>query len=107
MARNNPKNGSGMDIPEEYSLEHIDDLEKLTLDKANKAISAIENAMAVWEASPEKPDDLKARIIRLRYFYEAVTNWERKALRTIGSAVAVGARVERLKEFSDLCSTYA
>jgi hypothetical protein len=107
MARNNPINGPEKAGTDEYSIDQIDDLERRSLDKANKAISAIENAMAVWEASQEKPEDLKVRMIRLKYFYDSVINWEKKALRTIGSAGAIGERVERLKEFAEICFTYA
>jgi len=91
----------------DYSIEQIDRMEALSLDKANKAISAIENAIAVWEASPEKPEELKPRIIRLKLFYDAIQRWEKKALMTRGSPGAVGERVERLKEFAEICFTYA
>lgn len=91
----------------DYSIEQIDRMESLSLDKANKAISAIENAIAVWEASPEKPEELKPRIIRLKLFYDSISRWEKKALMTRGSPGAVGERVERLKEFAEICLTYA
>ncbi|MFH0737006.1 MAG: hypothetical protein V1827_00420 [Candidatus Micrarchaeota archaeon] len=90
-----------------YRLEDLDEMEKASVDKANKAISAIENAMAVWEASAEKPEELKPRIIRLRYFYEEIMGWEKKALQTLGRRDSIGARVERLKEFNEICFRYA
>jgi len=90
-----------------YRLEDIDEMEKASVERANKAISAIENAMAVWEASPEKPEELKPRIIRLKYFYEEILGWEKKALQTMGRRDAIGARVERLKEFTEICFRYA
>ena len=102
MAKNSGKKTS----PAEYSLDQIDRLEELSLEKANKAISAIENAIAVWEASPDHPEELKARVIRLKYFYDAILDWEKKALVTMGSE-AIGERVERLKEFAEICFTYA
>ena len=103
MAKNSGKKTEAAD----YSIEQIDDMENLSLEKANKAVSAIENAMAVWEASPEKPDHLKPRIIRLKYFYEEITVWEKKTLKTLGSRGEIGARVERLKEFTEICFRYA
>lgn len=98
-----PSKGSSKD----YSLGQIDKMEKLSLEKANKAISAIENAIAVWDSSPEHPEELKPRIIRLKYFYQAIQNWEKKTLQTKGSSEAIGERVDRLKEFADICLTYA
>ena len=91
----------------DYSLDQIDTMEKLSLEKANKAISAIENAIAVWEASPEHPEELKPRFIRLKHFYDAIQGWEKKTLQTVGSREAIGERVERLKEFADICLIYA
>lgn len=93
--------------PAEYSLDQIDKLEELSIEKANKAISAIENAIAVWESSPEHPEDLKARVIRLKYFHDAMMDWEKKTLVTRGSPGAIGERVDRLKEFAEICLTYA
>ena len=113
-APNVPGSGSGSSQDEEsasggeaYSVSAIDDMERQALDKANKAISAIENAIAVWEASQDKPEDLKPRMIRLKYFYDALSNWEKKLLKSMGRKDQIGERVERLKEFTDICLTYS
>ncbi len=90
-----------------YSVKDVEEMEKLALDKANKAISAIENAIAVWDASKDKPEDLKPRMVRLKYFYEALTGWEKKMLQTMGKEDQIGPRVERLKEFTEICYSYA
>lgn len=105
MAKENRKPPAGASA--DYSLDQIDKMEELSLEKANKAISAIENAIAVWEASPEHPEELKPRMIRLKHFYDAIRGWEKKALMTRGSPGAIGERVERLKEFAEICFTYA
>jgi uncharacterized protein (DUF1800 family) len=89
------------------SMEDIDEMEKLTLEKANKALSVIENTLAIWEASREKPEDLKPRISRLRYFYEALTGWEKKMLKSMAKDEDVDARIGHLREFSDICHAYA
>ncbi|MFH1393488.1 MAG: hypothetical protein ABII71_02300 [Candidatus Micrarchaeota archaeon] len=81
-------------------------IEKQTLEKTNKAISAIENAIAVWDASEKKPIDIKIRINRLRYFHQALSNWEKKMLSDIASQSEYTERVQRLCEFSDICRTY-
>jgi hypothetical protein len=90
-----------------YGIEDIDEMEKLTLEKANKALSAIENALAVWDASREKPEDLKPRISRLKYFYEALAGWERKVLKSMAKEGDMDMRIEHLREFSDICHAYA
>lgn len=90
-----------------YTLGDIDDMEKLTLEKANKALSAIENALAVWDASGNKPDDLRPRINRLKSFYEALAGWERKVLQSMARHEDVDMRIEHLREFSDICHAYA
>lgn len=92
---------------QDYSIKDVEEMEKLALDKANKAISAIENAVAVWEASKDKPEALKPRIVRIKFFYEAITAWEKKMLQTMGRKDLIGPRVERLREFTDICFAYA
>lgn len=85
-------------------LLDIEKMEKMSLEKANKAISAIENALAVWDLSKEKPDDLEARINKLKYFHEALTRWEKKML--LSKDEDIDMRVARLKEFTDICYMY-
>lgn len=89
-----------------YTVTDVSEMEQLALDKANKCISAIENALAVWELSADKPADLSERINRLRFFHEALTSWEKKTLPTVGNSGEIGVRVERLKEFTEICYRY-
>jgi len=88
------------------SNSNLQNLEKQTLEKANKAISAIENAIAVWDAAKKKPKDLKLRINRLKYFHQALSNWEKRTLRDIANQRDLVERVQRLREFSDICYAY-
>jgi hypothetical protein len=90
-----------------YGQGDIEEMEKLTLEKANKALSTIENALAIWDASREKPEDLKLRISRLKYFYEALSGWEKKMLQSMAKKESMDARIEHLREFSDICHAYA
>lgn len=91
----------------DYTASDIEELEKLTLEKANRALSSIENALAVWEASAEKPEELKPRINRLRYFYQALSAWEKKMLQAMARNADIGARIAYLREFSDICYAHA
>lgn len=90
-----------------YTESDIDDMEKATLEKANKALSAIENALAVWESSKEKPEELQLRVNSLRRFYEALAAWEKKMLKAMARKEELDARIGLLREFSDICYLYA
>jgi len=108
--RNDPAaeaGGSGRPETPAYAASDIEEMERMTLEKANRTLSAIENAMAVWESSEEKPEDLKPRIARLRQIYEALANWEKKMLQSMAKKEDMDARVSRLREFSDICYAYA
>lgn len=89
-----------------YSLSDVEEMEKKALNSANKALSAIENALAVWDASQQKPQDLQIRINRLRYFHDALSNWEKKMLKSMAKRSEVNERMQVLREFSDICYTY-
>ncbi len=92
---------------QQYDFSDVEGLEKDALEKANKALSAIENAIAVWDASKDKPVDYKPRIERLRYFHDALANWEKKMLLAMAKKEDMNSRVEILREFSDICYNYA
>ncbi len=80
-------------------------MERLALEKANRALSAIEVAIAQWNASAEKPPALELRINRLREFHGALSGWEKRMLRSMAKE-DVGARVGHLREFSDICHSF-
>ncbi|MFA5412690.1 MAG: hypothetical protein WC350_05080 [Candidatus Micrarchaeia archaeon] len=98
--------GAGSGAPS-YSPSDISRLEKSALDRANKAVSAIENAIALWEASPQKPQDIGLRVGRLVHFYGEITKWERKMLKSAGRKRDMLARIALLREFSDICHASA
>ena len=88
-------------------ISGVDELEKLSMEKSNRVISAIENALAAWDAAAEKPPDLQPRINRLRYLHEALSRWERKMLKSIDKKDDMDSRLERLREFGGICHAYA
>jgi DNA-binding transcriptional MerR regulator len=90
----------------EYKPEDVERMEKLAMEKANAAISAIESAIAAWEASDKKEEGLEERIMHLRAFYDAISSWMKKALKTAGKEDKIEERVERLKEYIEICYTY-
>lgn len=90
-----------------YSNDDVVRLEKESLEKANRAISSIENALATWNAAKVKPVDLAPRVNKLRYFHDALSTWEKKMLKAMGTTQDVQERIGRLREFSDICYMYS
>ena len=91
----------------DYPVSDVEEMEKLTMKKANKALTTIESALAAWDASEEKPEDMAIVVNRLRFFHNALSEWEKKMLVSISKGADISERVERLREFSDICHTYA
>jgi hypothetical protein len=96
---------TGIEGKQAYGEEDIERMEKQTLEKANRALSVIENTLAIWDASKEKPEDLRPRISRLKYFYEALAGWEKRVLTAKNEDI--DTRIGHLREFSDICHAYA
>jgi hypothetical protein len=90
-----------------YSEDDVEEMEKLAIDNANKAISAIEKAVAVWDATKQKPSDLQDRVEKLKFFYDQLTKWETGVLRNKGSDEPLEKRVERLREYTQICFAYS
>ena len=92
---------------EDISEDNIDLIENQAIDKVNRTITVLEGALATWEAAKEKPMDLKERFMRYRQFRDALAMWETKALRSRGKKEDLNSRVQRLREFVDICYAYA
>jgi Lon protease-like protein len=101
------RKSSDLNTPADYSNNDVVRLEKDSLAKANRAISSIENALAVWNASKVKPEEMAARVNKLRYFHDALSRWEKKMLKAMASTQDVQERIGRLREFSDICYMYS
>lgn len=84
---------------------NMEQVEKETMEKVNRTISALETAMAAWDAAREKPEELKPKFTRYNQLHEVLSRWQTKALRSLGKA-EYGERVQLLWEFVDLCKTY-
>ena len=83
----------------------IEKLEKEALQKASYALSKIEVAISVWDASKKKPAKLKSRIVRLKNAHETLTRWSITVLKNKKSDE--GKRLERLHNFVQICKTFA
>jgi len=106
-----PKRPSDQSAPPapigEISEANIEDIETEAIDKVNRTITVLEGALATWDAAKEKPRDLQDRFSRYRQFHDALAMWETKALKSRGQREDFNTRVQRLREFVDLCYAYA
>jgi hypothetical protein len=89
-------------IPPNMSESEIADLEKETMERVSSTISALEGAMATWEASSEKPEELKEKFARYRMIHGILSNWQLRALKSYAKS-DVEERVKLLWEFVDIC----
>ena len=80
-------------------------IEKETIEKVSKTISSLESAMASWEMSTEKPEELRGKFAKYQVVYAALTSWQTKALKAYGKS-DFGERVRLLWEFVELCKTH-
>ncbi len=85
----------------------VDGMEQRTIEKVSHTMSAIESAIAVWDAAKNKPAHLKARVTRLKRFYEALAKWEKKTLKARAMGSDMEERLMRLHHFSELCHSFA
>ncbi len=106
MAKGNSQKASAPQAGSQHRLEDVERMEALALEKANQWISAIENAMAVWELSQEKPSEFEERAGKLKFIHEELSGWEREMLLHKGKDEPVQERIARLKEFTEICYKY-
>lgn len=88
-------------------VKEIEEMEALTLEKANHAISAIENAIAIYQATKVQSEEYRLEMNNLKFFHDALANWETELLRGMSKHEEISTRIERLRRFSDICYNYA
>ena len=108
MAKINPK---AIKDPQgtvgELTGSNIEKAETETIEKVSRTITVLEGALATWEASKEKPRGLEKKFTRYKKFRDALAVWETNALKARGKEESFDTRVRRLKEFIDICYSYA
>ncbi|MBU0526928.1 hypothetical protein KKE92_00450 [Candidatus Micrarchaeota archaeon] len=82
-------------------------LEDETLRKVNKSISALEVALAGWEASKDKPEYLRSKYQKYERFHKELAMWTKKILHARKLKRPVDERVELLRDFVKICSSYS
>lgn len=89
---------------QKVSESDIKQMEKLTVQRVNNTLKVIENALETWDASQSKPQDLFPRVVKLKEFHNALTEWNRKMQQT--READVDTKVGVLREFVDICYRY-
>ncbi len=92
---------------EPVTEENITEVEKEAMEKVSKAISALESALATWDAGKDRPPELKEKFQKLRGLHDAFAEWETKMLRETGKETDFYKRVDRLWEFVKICKAYS
>lgn len=98
---------TGLDQSPNVSEENIDVVERETIDKVNHTITVLEGVMATWDAAKEKPLEMSDRFDQYRRFLDALLDWESRALKARSKGETFQNRVNRLREFVDMCYAYA
>lgn len=82
------------------------EFERAAQRKVNKALSTIEVAVAQWEMSPEKTEEMAERINRLQNFHYFFSQWERMSIIECSVHPDVESTSHRLEEFAHLCEQF-
>ena len=91
----------------EFSESNIEEVERDTIEQVDRTITALEGAIATYDASKQKPSGLADKIEGYKRFRDALAAWEIKALKAKGKIEELETRVKRMREFVDICYTYA
>lgn len=100
------KESSSGQSKEPVNEKNIGLVEKETLEHANKALSALEIAIASWESAEPKPEELSEKFTRYRRLHGALSEWEKKMLMARRKKEEFDARIARLQDFVRICKYY-
>jgi len=81
-------------------------VERETQQKVNKALSAIEVAIAQWENDPEKTEEMAERMEKLRTFHHYFSQWERMSIVEASIHPDPESTSGRLAQFVSLCDEF-
>ncbi len=81
-------------------------VEEETIRRVGRTMASIEEFLAKWDASAVKPDDLFPHVVRIRQFYDALSGWQKEALKD-KMKKDQDAIVRRLRDFVLICRTYS
>jgi hypothetical protein len=88
------------------SEEELDEIESDTLRNAAKTVSAIEDAISVWNAAMIKPQDMGPTLERLKRFRTELMRWGTECGRLHAGRAARQTRIDTLRKFVRICYKY-
>lgn len=80
-------------------------LEAEAIQASNRIIIAIEDLVATWDAAVQKPLVYAPIIVQMKYVHQALSDWERRMLKTRGTVDVVG-RERLLRQFCRIFEPY-
>ncbi|MEW6721941.1 MAG: hypothetical protein AB1324_01625 [Candidatus Micrarchaeota archaeon] len=83
-----------------FAVEDMEKMEKLAIATSNRVMSAIESAVASFEAAGERPASLKPRIVRLKSVHSSLSVWERDML--LAARGTIEKRLSLLRKFGQI-----
>lgn len=104
MAKKKPsKKKSGKGVPKKTDTASV---EKETIERANRTITAIEQFLAKWDASNIKPEIMLPQVEKVKKFHNELAKWEKRAVKAQKKSTDK-ARLKRLHEFVVICRNYS
>jgi|WetSurMetagenome_2_1015567.scaffolds.fasta_scaffold428076_2 hypothetical protein len=92
--------------PDVISESNIAEVEKEALERVNRTIILLEDALARWDNASEKPSELGEQAKRYRRLLVEFNGWARSMLLAKNSDDDFNARLGRLREFIAICRDY-
>ena len=80
--------------------DNIDQFEKEALESVKRTLSALEQAIAAWDASKEKPKDLEESYRRYKWMQEELSKWAREFLLKSGKKRTFAERLSDLRRLA-------
>jgi len=81
-------------------------LESEALEKVTKTIELIDDAVSAWDASKDKPAELAPRIMKLKSFHEALSEWGERFGKVKATRAGMDRRLGILRDFVGICNNY-
>lgn len=85
---------------------NIGSIEEEAIQMVNRTITALEEAIASWDNSPDKPAELKERYKSYLMMRDELTKWARRFLLSRNEERAFKARLELIRELCDICQVF-
>ncbi len=81
-------------------------VEEETIRRVDRTLGTIGDFLARWSSSGLKPESMYPHVQRIKRFQQALTSWQREAVRA-RSRADDEARMKRLRDFVLICRTYS